>query len=97
MFLTFAALMLGMQTAPAPLMVRVEGRGSQCRTLIDGTLLDGALIDRARAEVRDGREALVSSDAKTPYRCVGGAIFALQQAGFTRIDFVTDIVAENAR
>ncbi len=34
-------------------------------------------------------EAHIRGDINTPYRCIGGAIFSMQVAGFTRIGFVS--------
>ncbi|HST35059.1 MAG TPA: biopolymer transporter ExbD [Allosphingosinicella sp.] len=35
-------------------------------------------------------EAHIRGDINTPYRCVGGAIFAMQRAGFMRIGFISE-------
>jgi hypothetical protein len=35
------------------------------------------------------REVTIRSDADTPYRCVGGLIFALQRARVGRIGFIS--------
>jgi len=35
-------------------------------------------------------EAHIRADIDTPYRCVGGAIFAMQRAGFARIGFISE-------
>jgi biopolymer transport protein ExbD len=34
-------------------------------------------------------EAHIRGDVNTPYRCIGGAIFTMQRAGFLRIGFVS--------
>jgi biopolymer transport protein ExbD len=34
-------------------------------------------------------EAHIRGDINTPYRCIGGAIFAMQRAGFMRIGFIS--------
>ena len=34
-------------------------------------------------------EAHIRADIDTPYRCVGGAIFNMQQAGFARVGFIS--------
>jgi biopolymer transport protein ExbD len=34
-------------------------------------------------------EAHIRGDINTPYRCIGGAIFAMQRAGFARIGFIS--------
>ncbi len=35
-------------------------------------------------------EVHIRGDVSTPYRCVGGAIFTMQQAGFARIGFISE-------
>ena len=35
-------------------------------------------------------EAHIRGDINTPYRCVGGAIFTMQRAGFARIGFISE-------
>ena len=63
------------------------------------------LLDRAVAKLKSdiarvgGAENLteetmpevhIRGDVATPYRCVGGAIFTMQQAGFARIGFISE-------
>ncbi|HWI75709.1 MAG TPA: biopolymer transporter ExbD [Sphingomicrobium sp.] len=35
-------------------------------------------------------EAHIRGDINTPYRCIGGTIFAMQRAGFARIGFISE-------
>lgn len=35
-------------------------------------------------------EAHIRGDVNTPYRCIGGAIFTMQRAGFARIGFISE-------
>jgi biopolymer transport protein ExbD len=35
-------------------------------------------------------EAHIRSDINTPYKCVGGAIFTMQRAGFARVGFISE-------
>lgn len=35
-------------------------------------------------------EAHIRGDVKTPYRCIGGAVFTMQRAGFSRVGFISD-------
>ena len=35
-------------------------------------------------------EAHIRGDINTPYRCIGGAIFTMQRAGFARIGFISE-------
>jgi len=98
LFLLSAALLASMQTPPPALMVRVEGRDRQCRTLIDGASVDpNALPERLRAELQDGREVIVTGAPDTSYRCIGGVIFMLQRAGFVRFSFVADTVGSHVQ
>jgi biopolymer transport protein ExbD len=35
-------------------------------------------------------EAHIRGDVNTPYRCIGGAIFTMQRAGFARVGFISE-------
>ncbi|MEA2999999.1 MAG: biopolymer transport protein ExbD [Sphingomonadales bacterium] len=35
-------------------------------------------------------EAHIRGDINTPYRCIGGAIFTMQMAGFARVGFISE-------
>ena len=35
-------------------------------------------------------EAHIRADINTPYKCVGGAIFTMQRAGFARVGFISE-------
>jgi len=62
------------------------------------------LIDRAVAKLRfeidkqggpnapgvELPEAHIRGDINTPYRCIGGAIFTMQRAGFARVGFISE-------
>ena len=65
----------------------------------------GELLDRAVAKLEDEIERLggvenlteetmpeahIRGDVNTPYRCIGGAIFTMQQAGFQRVGFISE-------
>ena len=39
-------------------------------------------------------EAHIRGDVNTPYRCVGGAIYTMQRAGFARIGFISEPTPE---
>ena len=61
-------------------------------------LLDKA-VEKLKAEVeRQGGaanvtelpEAHIRGDVNTPYRCIGGAVFTMQQAGFSRVGFISE-------
>ena len=62
------------------------------------------LLDRAVAKLRreidrqggptapdlELPEAHIRGDVRTPYRCIGGAIFTMQRAGFARVGFISE-------
>ena len=35
-------------------------------------------------------EAHIRGDISTPYRCIGGAVFTMQRAGFSRVGFISE-------
>jgi len=35
-------------------------------------------------------EAHIRGDINTPYKCIGGAVITMQQAGFARIGFISE-------
>ncbi|RZM12155.1 MAG: biopolymer transporter ExbD [Sphingomonas sp.] len=35
-------------------------------------------------------EAHIRGDVNSPYRCIGGTIFTMQQAGFARVGFISE-------
>jgi biopolymer transport protein ExbD len=35
-------------------------------------------------------EAHIRGDVNTPYRCIGGAIYTMQRAGFSRVGFISE-------
>lgn len=41
-------------------------------------------------------EAHIRGDVDTPYRCIGGAIFTMQRAGFARVGFISEPPAGTA-
>lgn len=63
------------------------------------------LLDRAVAKLKaeidkkggienftaeDMPEAHIRGDVNTPYRCIGGTIFTMQMAGFSRVGFISE-------
>ena len=42
-------------------------------------------------------EAHIRGDINTPYRCIGGAIFAMQRAGYARIGFISEPTPHGGR
>ena len=39
-------------------------------------------------------EAHIRGDINTPYRCIGGAVFTMQRAGFARVGFISNPPAQ---
>ena len=82
------------------------GPGGQCEVYWDLTRVNSQqLLDRAVAALEtqirnvggaqniteeNMPEAHIRSDIDTPYRCVGGAIFTMQRAGYARIGFISE-------
>ena len=94
------------------LMVRGEPDGS-CGVYWNLTKVNSEdLLDRAvkklEAEIRkvggvenlteeNMPEAHIRADVNTPYRCVGGAVFTMQRAGFARVGFISEPPPNGAR
>jgi len=62
-------------------------------------LLDRAVVKLKREIDRQGGptapglelpEAHIRGDVNTPYRCIGGAIYTMQRAGFARVGFISE-------
>ena len=54
-----------------------------------------AEIDRlggpgVQIEDEDIPEAHIRGDVNTPYRCIGGTVYTMQRAGFTRVGFISE-------
>jgi len=91
-------------TKPENVNLSVRAEGSECQVYWGMTRVSGQeLLDRGvaalRAEVeRQGGagnvtelpEVHIRGDVNTPYRCIGGAIFQMQRAGFTRVGFISE-------
>jgi biopolymer transport protein ExbD len=87
------------------LSVRAGPDGS-CEVYWDLSRMDSQqLLDRAVAHLEAQIEAIggvenltednmpeahIRGDVNTPYRCIGGAIFTMQRAGFARIGFISE-------
>jgi len=82
------------------------GPGGSCEVYWNMTKVDSQqLLDRAVKKLEDTIEAAggvenlteetmpeahIRGDVDTPYRCIGGAIFTMQRAGFARIGFISE-------
>ncbi len=48
-----------------------------------------AAIKAGDVKVEDLPEAHIRGDVRTPYRCIGGAIYSMQMAGFSKVGFIS--------
>ena len=87
------------------LSIRGDGQGG-CEVYWNLTRVNSdQLLDRAVKKLEDQikkvggvqnlteetmPEAHIRGDVNTPYKCIGGAIFAMQRAGFARIGFISE-------
>lgn len=81
------------------------GKGGTCEVYWNLTRVNSKdLLDRAVKKLKDQiakvggvqnitednmPEAHIRGDVNTPYRCIGGAVITMQQAGFARIGFIS--------
>jgi len=92
-------------TKPENVSLSVRATGGKCEVFWGQTLVTPQeLLDRAVAKLkreidRQGGptapglelpEAHIRGDVNTPYRCIGGAIFTMQRAGFARVGFISE-------
>jgi biopolymer transport protein ExbD len=87
------------------LSVKGDGAGG-CEVYWNTTRVDSQqLLDRAVAKLEDDIKRLggvenmteenmpevhIRGDINTPYKCVGGAVFQMQRAGFSRVGFISE-------
>ncbi|CAA9537794.1 MAG: Biopolymer transport protein ExbD/TolR [uncultured Sphingosinicella sp.] len=85
------------------LSVRADGAGG-CEVYWGLTRMNSQqLLDRAveklkaeiekqggPANVTELPEAHIRGDVNTPYKCIGGAVFTMQRAGFSRVGFISE-------
>src|SRR5687768_7033126 len=57
-------------------------------TKLEQTIADAGGVENLTEETMP--EAHIRGDVNTPYRCIGGAIFTMQRAGFARIGFISE-------
>ncbi len=46
-------------------------------------------IESGQVKPEELPEAHIRGDVNTPYRCIGGAVFSMQMAGFVRVGFIS--------
>ena len=83
----------------------MEGPGASCEVYWNQTRVDSTeLLDRAVKKLKfeidkqggpnatgiELPEAHIRGDVNTPYKCIGGAIYTMQRAGFTRVGFISE-------
>jgi biopolymer transport protein ExbD len=85
------------------LSIRVAANGS-CEvfwgmTKVNSTELINLAVKKLRFEIKKQQdqgvpielpEAHIRGDINTPYRCIGGAVFTMQRAGFARVGFISE-------
>ncbi|TGX52390.1 biopolymer transporter ExbD [Sphingomonas gei] len=92
-------------TKPENVSLSVTGAGGQCQVYWGMTpvghqeLLDKG-VAKLKAEIdRQGGpnaaglelpEVHIRGDVNTPYRCIGGAIYTMQMAGFVKVGFISE-------
>ena len=93
-------------TKPENVNLSVRAVNGQCEVYWDLTRMNAEqLLQRAADELEAQIEAVggvenltdenmpevhIRGDINTPYRCIGGAIFAMQRAGYARIGFISE-------
>ncbi|MDG2533114.1 biopolymer transporter ExbD [Sphingomonas sp. HITSZ_GF] len=92
-------------TKPENVSLSVTAEDGQCKVFWGMTpVTSKELVDRAveklRKEIeRQGGlnaaglelpEVHIRGDVNTPYRCIGGTIFAMQMAGFVKVGFISE-------
>jgi len=82
------------------------GPGGACEVYWNLTMVDSQqLLDRAVKKLEDQikavggveniteenmPEAHIRGDVDTPYKCIGGAVYTMQRAGFARVGFISE-------
>ncbi|CUS46674.1 Biopolymer transport protein ExbD/TolR [hydrothermal vent metagenome] len=85
-----AALSVASSGAALHVRIMVDESG-KCVTAWNGAPVDDAeLLERARAWPDKKKSVHIDGDTIVPYRCLGGTIYALQMAGFTKLGFIAE-------
>jgi len=93
-------------TKPENVSLSIKATNGECEVYWNLTRVNSQeLLDRAVAKLKaeidkkgglenftaeDMPEAHIRGDVNTPYRCIGGAIFTMQMAGFARVGFISE-------
>ena len=93
------------QTKPENVNLSIRSVGGNCEVYWNLTRVSAeqllergvaalkAEVERQESElgrVEELPEVHIRGDVNTPYRCVGGAIFTMQRAGFNRVGFISE-------
>lgn len=95
-------------TKPENVSLSITGAGNDCQVYLGVARINhedllAYAVKKLRAEVErkganltadDLPEAHIRADVNTPYQCVGGAIYTMQQAGFSKVGFISEPPAE---
>ena len=100
-------------TKPENVNLSVRGVNGQCEVYWGLTRLNAEqLLQRGVDDLTAKVEALggpqnvtednmpevhIRGDINTPYRCIGGAIYAMQRAGYARIGFISEPTPQGGR
>jgi biopolymer transport protein ExbD len=81
---------------PQPIAIEVlAGSPQQCTFKIDGrTVSPSVLKQMLEAEPDKTRNIHLSAAKDTPWRCVAGAVFEAQSAGFETVGFISEPESE---
>ncbi|MFD1787245.1 ExbD/TolR family protein [Sphingomonas floccifaciens] len=91
-------------TKPENVLLSVTGNGESCQVVWGMTpvtsqeLLDRGVaklkgvVDRLGANIKpdDIPEVHIRGDVNTPYRCIGGAVYTMQSAGYAKVGFISE-------
>ncbi len=91
-------------TKPENIALSVTGSGNECKVYWNQSpighqeLLDRgagklkAIVDRLGSNITpdDIPEVHIRGDVDTPYRCIGGAVYTMQQAGYVKVGFISE-------
>lgn len=70
-----------------PLVVSISHDGEICRVIVSGERVTSDRLTKVSRATRH-RRAIVIYNKETPFKCVGGAVYALQRGGLAKIDAV---------
>ena len=98
-------------TKPENVLLSVTGDGGTCNVawgmskvthqeLLDrGVVKLKGVVDRLGSNITpdDIPEVHIRGDVNTPYRCIGGAVYTMQQAGFVKVGFISEPPAGTIR